>query len=733
MNGPGAAAPGTSQSRPGGRAEKPRHKSRRPLLVRTGAFLASLAVVGGGVAISETANAADQAAGFGGYNESFGGYIGSLVLPDGSLGYCIHPASGDGTGSTSAGVVGGYVDYNGNPLSATALQQLNYVFATYGQQHDATIDQAVSLFSYAWTGSYDAGHPIGSLQLGAKYLAAGNQAILDEYTTIWNFAQNTAHYGGTTTGNGKLTFAVDGTDNYHGTVTMVGTAGSTGSETLTNGVFTDSTFTQNLGTTATGVVEGKALYVKGVPPKSDGSPYKISGAGSFLAPGTGGYAATITVYQTGGGQDLGSAGTKTQNAPFAVSGSDPQFRSVTFQPAATTKVGATYVTTGGDLVDVVQPKTVADSTGTNNPFAQRANGDYYQVVYKGTAYGPLTTKPAAGALAPAGTPVAGTATFTTDVTAGPTKSYTATIAGGVKGSGYYTWVWSVSYADQPAGTQYYIPGPNSSPAASPYSWSDSYGQVVESSIVPPTVTTTAKSLQAVGLPISDTAHVAGVVTADEGFTVGFQYYTQKSKIDASGMPSLDGTAVCDASTLTYTSAPTAITKPGDVVSGSFTPTQAGVGAWVETLYGPGGVVVSAGKCGESSEMTVVKQLIITTQTSTQAAHSGDSLTDIAKVSGTIPNGAQLTWTLYQQAGSAASTSDTAVCTTKPLGITPGVVNGVVYTSPSCTVPSAGKYYWVETATDVTGKVISVGGRGVSSESTTAIDTPKPAGLPIVAG
>lgn len=115
-----------------------------------------------------------------------------------------------------------------------------------------------------------------------------------------------------------------------------------------------------------------------------------------------------------------------------------------FQPEIRTRVATTFVDKGAALVDQV---TVAPAAG--DTWAQ-INGTHVPVTAQGTLYGPYPARPAQSATVPAGAPVAGTAELTF---AGP-STLDASASAVARGSGYYTWVWTIDKEAQGANAVY---------------------------------------------------------------------------------------------------------------------------------------------------------------------------------------------------------------------------------------------------------------------------------------
>lgn len=181
---------------------------------------------------------------------------------------------------------------------------------------------------------------------------------------------------------------------------------------------------------------------------------------------------TLTRFKaTGEVQDTLTYGARAPSDPEELIVPGPPFQVLAdFQPEIRTQVATTFVDKGAALVDQV---TVAPAAG--DTWAQ-INGTHVPVTAQGTLYGPYAAPPARSATVPAGAPVAGTAELTF---AGP-STLDAAASAVARGSGYYTWVWTIDKEAQ---------GPNGV-----YVRADAthdFGLVAETHVVPfqPEVTT----------------------------------------------------------------------------------------------------------------------------------------------------------------------------------------------------------------------------------------------------
>lgn len=440
------------------------------------ALIALVLAVTGLVVTSPDANAAGPGVGFGTWGDNVYGWHGSFSVGNGTYIYCVQPGVALPTGSTSnAGYWGSVEGVSGNRLAG-----MNAVISKYGQTSDpnqaaavafavkAAVNYQATVDDFAYRAS---GYPYGNNLTGAinwqLYRFSGQGADVGRVQTLANSYLNeinttTASTGG---GSGSITFQVDPFNNYKGTITVrVSPTNATGTVTLTNGVFNNGSATR------TGVRNGDVLNINGKPP-ANAATYKISASGSFTAPGSG-YTSTLNMYTTPGGQHAAGPGQAAVRT-FNISGTDPVVRSTEFLPVLTTSA-TSHVQEGQAFRDRVTFSIGTDDNDVRNPWATRGDGTYRNVLATGVLYGPFAERPAVSDTVPAGSPVAATASVTTTDALGP-GSYTVD-AGTASQSGYYTWVWTIDRAAQPAATRLYIPDG--------YVFTDKFGLTAETSIVP---------------------------------------------------------------------------------------------------------------------------------------------------------------------------------------------------------------------------------------------------------
>jgi hypothetical protein len=628
------------------------------------AFLVLALAVTALVTVRPPAHAAEQGHGYGTWDDRVG-WQGGFVAPDGSIVYCIEPGVANPSGGTSSAGhqsnVSSDSPFGSRTLTSNDLARINYLVTELGQttsdREAAAVNFAVKYIanpgamfnSHSWNGSWDLpGYvnwvlysTIGGSEAAA--VADRTQALIDAASTV-----TAGPVGG---GSGSLTFQVDNFNNYLGTITMVGTAGSTGTVTLTNGVFTTTG-----SKTLSGMRANTPYPVTGVPPTEDGAPYKIAGTGTFTGAGTG-WEGAVHVWTTGNQQTTAGPGPRSATQ-FNVAGTDPTDRSVLFNPALSTTATA-YVQPGEHATDTLTFRTVADESGLNNSWPQTADGSYRVVNAEGTLYGPFADQPAESATVPSDASVAGHAAVSTVPASGPTVTYEATSTDPVDAAGYYTWVWDIDYDEQSAITRMYLPDG--------YSFTDSFGQTVETSITPMQFAVdthvVSKDVLLSGAA-ADTATVTtdGLWLQQDGQNIPVvarwdAYYDARAAAEIEEVP---GTEIPDEAahlgTHTETLTDNAnISTPTTLEDGAIRVPASGEGSivWVFSILRSdqgdtaGYVVDVVDNYGVPSEISTILQPTVTTQASA-GGRIGESIYDTAIIDGHLPaNGAQLTFDLYQ--------------------------------------------------------------------------------------
>lgn len=454
------------------------HQRRRKTAAwvkKAAALFVAIGVVAGGIVGAATATAANSGYGVGALT-GITGWQGNMLTSDGSTYvYCTDPGTQFATGAdTFAGYVTSWKGVSGNrlaginrmlnetnPQNNTDAAAVNFVIKN-------TFDPDTMYTSHAYPRS--ASWPSGNLGRYIEWVlsttypsdAGGWQAVRDRALALQAVVDSTvAGSGGT--GSGSLVLTMDAADNARGTVMMTGTAGSTGSITLTGGVFAAT------GTaTMTDAAAGATYEIRGVP-SSDGAPYSVSATGTFTPPGTAGYLAEIALWQNPN-QNLAGKGRAATPTPFEVAGADASPRSSTFQPVLTSQ--AAQFSSAGELIDVLTFATAADAAGTHNTWAIGPDGVGRAVGFTVRAFGPFEAAPAEVSDIPEGVAEAGSV----DVLASGTQSPVEVRIPGVTAGGYYTFVAEYNAAITPAETRAFLPAD--------YAWRHAFGMSNETTIVP---------------------------------------------------------------------------------------------------------------------------------------------------------------------------------------------------------------------------------------------------------
>ncbi|GAA1698472.1 hypothetical protein GCM10009808_14960 [Microbacterium sediminicola] len=658
----------------------PHHQTAQPaghlrsaLLAAIGLVLSAALVLGGALTARATVGIG---AGFGSLPPDHTiGWEGAYVMPNGQQGYCLTPSEhGPTTPGTATNDAGLWTNWNGT--SGNLLAGVNRIISTHGQSGDpvqgSAVDFAVKNIVapatlYAMRGyPNDATWPYGDISRYVIWTFSSGYPITDGNGTPMTSAQMnqvaslaaqyTQEARSTTaatdaTGSGRLEFTVDATNDDAGTVTMIGTAGASGTITLVNGRFVSTG-----STTLTGAEQGVAYAITGIPPADDGAPYRISGTGSFTPPGGGGWLAQVRVWQTAGYQTLATGGGTAVAEPFAVSGEDAADRTVTFRPVVATRVHAEYYERGDSLVDVLTFGTTADSAGLDNPWYRMSDGDYLPITASGVVYGPFAQQPEQSATPPAGSPIAATATVTTG-DGGPTVTYDATASPAVSTSGFYTWVWTIERNAQPAAVAPFLP--------SGYAFAAPFGQVAESSIVPARIrasTQVATSSVRLSELAVDTAEVSvdGLWLQDAGrnIPVVFRwdaYHDPRARDEISPVATIPADARLIGTVHVTAEGAGTISTPTAEASGILAPAS-GTGSvvWVLGVHAEDQpaqyrewVEPWRDDYGRATEIQSILQPAVTTLAQ-PAAPLGGTLSDVATVAGPLPViGAELSFAAYR--------------------------------------------------------------------------------------
>ncbi|WP_157517864.1 hypothetical protein [Microbacterium resistens] len=376
-----------------------------------------------------------------GYNIGLG-FLGAYNTDvDGRQAYCADLGAPAPFGQTS----GPHTITSLDSLTRQQLAELNFVLDRWGQSGDRNITAAVALFTWSITdpGTYNSHGMSGDIYYVGRAPASERPAILANLSTMRQQAAVNAVTDPT------LTLSLTMTDQYAGTLT-VGThpAGLQGTATLTDATFTNGLATRTLG--------AGAHLVTGTP--ADGVPsYQIAASMSVPAAG---YGAVIDLYTTPGAQRL-VASVASSSTGLSATAQSPVIE-LDFQPVIATQVSSRFVAEGDAFTDEL---AVSVTKGT----WIHLNGNPIEVTANGTLYGPFDEQPAEADTAPSGAPVAGTEI----VTLTGAGSYTSPGSIIAAESGFYTWVWAIDKDAHGENAKYLTD-----------SFTDRYGQVAETSVVP---------------------------------------------------------------------------------------------------------------------------------------------------------------------------------------------------------------------------------------------------------
>lgn len=730
------------------RREKRRTGARR---LRAGAAGLAVAVaVGiGAVGLTPAAVAATDAYGVGELSGSVIGWQGSMRTADGSFVFCVDPGTDfPHGGDTPRGYVTSWKGVSGDRLAGVnrilheiAASDRDHAAANFVIKHVFDPAAMYRTHRYPATGAW----PYGNLGryiewvLSTTYPDAGGgwRSIRDRALQLLDVVDSTTAGSGVS-GSGTLVLTVDDANHYDGTVTMEGTAGSTGTITLTNGVFSDSGKASR-----SDAREGVAYAIRGVPPQEDGQPYRISASGRFTPPGTAGYRAEIALWSNPE-QNMAAAGRRATPAPFAVEGQDTTTRKATFQPILTTTAQA-YVERGEAFTDVVRFATAPDAEGVDNPWYE-GEGGYVPVFAEAVVYGPFAAPVATPSDdVPADAPVAGEMNVTTGAE-GPTIEYTVRTRETATTSGFYYYVWSIDHSRQDAGTQRFV--------AEDWSFQDQFGLGAEQSIVPMQVTATTQvptpEVALGGVP-ADTAEIAvdGYwLRSSDGenlpVTVRWDAYFDPGTEPVAQVPAseIPDEAALIGSYTTQVTGPGTIETPASAAELGFTAPAAGEGhiVWVLSVrdedQGDDAAMITewSDDYGVPTEIQRIAQPTVVTD-AVAGVRLGGTATDVASVGGTLPaTGANLSFAAYAvpvDAGGQAPADLSAVCVDAHRifddhGSPRLVTEPGDYTSPEVAVDEYALILWVERLSTVPAEgeepqIIHEGECGIPNETTHVLD------------
>jgi hypothetical protein len=624
------------------------------------AFLAIAALVVGGIVISQPARAASPGAGFGTWAPtSTYGWHGSMIV-GGVHTYCIFPGRPLPTGNSQDHGV----SFDAAGLDPQRLTAINMLVSTYGQTDDpvqaASVGWAVKAIANWQETLHHFGYPGDSLQGAIHWTFSALAPEHDQAVQNLAAAYYTEAMGmpaAAASGSGSLEFTTPPDDPSRGTVTVhTDVADARGTVTLVNAVFADT------GTADRGDAAAGATYdILAAPPAGETS-YSVSGSGTLRA----GFLPAVRHFTTPGGQDTAGPGGSLE---FPVAGADAVPRETIFAPQVTTQVVSRY-TSGGAYVDDV---TFASARG---PWARTADGGYVTITATATVYR-TTSEPVTADEVPADAEDVGTLEATTDPTAGPTVPYRIESPWPLPGPGFYTAVWRIDGAEQPAETQATLD--------EGYTWVERFGEVSQVTLVT-RVSSAAEPTVALGATMSDVVIVEGAVPSR-----GLDVTTDVFRVP-------EGTAAADAcipGNLVWAAAPVRVTAAG---STSFTAPSVpdfGTYVWRERATDADGTLVHEGACGVANETTQAPVPAVTTQAPATVGLGGE-ISDTAAITGPIPaSGAtEITFEVYRSPGGDPLTSCTPDTLVAATAATPVTGAGDV-ASPGVRLHEPGTYFWIE--------------------------------------
>ena len=632
-----------------------------------------------------SASAATTGAGYSGITP-YGGYLGNYIAPDGYRVYCMDSTWDWPSGATGGGTLTTSLETAaGAPVHGSYIEKMNYVLTTFGQTSDPTQAAAVSAFIYAYTSTRATNNGAG-YAAGAHYID-GNAVVLSIYDVIWADAE--ANYAGAPqTARVTITMA----NSFDGYVDVKAPTGAKGTLTLDGATVAGAQ-------SSTAPLSGNTrVPIVGTPP-GDGPEYSITATAEFA--GVAGANQDVTIYYTGSQQRTLRGGT---SKPVTFSADDSVTLSIEFSPIVQTTVASRFVDEGDAFVDGVTASALEGVWPTRVP-----------VSATGTLYGPFTEQPDVASEAPEDAPVVGTETLTLE---GP-GDYTTSGVLNAPITGFYTWVWRISAADQADATRALIPDN--------YEFADEFGLVAETHVVPVDLSAVSQvSVSEVGLggTIGDQLTVAlesgSWLTVDgvplEAVFEGTAYF-----VAGDTAPVVSDTVPIEAVVIGTST----IAAPGPGVYSSTTVTApsatAGFVTWVWRLS-PVSELASyfqpwVDQFGLPAETTRVLTPAVVTK-AVPAVAIGDPVFDTAIVSGTLPaQPSSLVFQAYLQAADETATCDESTLVfdshDDPIEVT-AVGN---YDSPVTTFTNYGTHFWVESLYASDGTLIHRGACGLPDETT----------------
>jgi hypothetical protein len=640
------------------------------------------------------AAAATTGAGYPGITP-YGGYLGNYIAPDGTRVYCIDSGREWPSGTTDAGtIVGSFPTSSGTWLDETTIRKLNYALLTWGQTADPTNAAAVSAYVYAYTSNFAHTHGTG-YGAGLHYIN-GNAAVKAAYDVVWN--ESETRFAGAGSPSAGVTVELTGRD---GLVTVVvSPAQARGTLRLDGAVVAGTSSRQ------TTVTNGSVVPISAIAADSATTVTVAAEASFSIDLGAG---PSVVLYSSGSQQRTirGAFPARTD-----VAARDEATATLRFSPIVQTRVAARFVDPGQAFVDGVTASVAPGSAG----WRTRADGTYVPVTAVGTLYGPFSAAPPVAAEAPASAPVVGTESI---VLTGP-GDYSSSGSLRARVPGFYTWVWRIDAAAQPADTVASLPAG--------YSFVDEFGLVAESHVVPMALAATTRvstSEVAFGGEIGDELSVAvieGSWLTEGAGPVAASFVGTAYFVPGETAPQESDTVPAEATVVGTASV--VATGPGIYAASTTVRAPAAVGyvTWVWSLD-PASPMASyfqpwSDRFGVPAETTRVVPPTVSSLAQEGAA-VGDDVYDVALVGGLVPEGgASLVFEAFLQPTTEQEPrcdADTRVFDSSDTPVrveAPGS-----YRSPATQFQNYGTYYWIESLYAPDGTLVARGACGLPEETT----------------
>jgi hypothetical protein len=626
------------------------------------ALLVVAAIVAGGFVMTQPARAASPGVGFGTWAPTSAyGWHGSMVA-GGMHTYCIFPGRPLPTGDSQDHGV----SFDAAGLDPQRLTAINMLVSTYGQTSDpvqaASVGWAVKAIANWDETLHHFGYPGDSLQGAIHWTFSALAPEHDQAVQNLAAAYYTEAMGmpaAAASGTGSLDFTIQPDDPSRGTVTVhADVPDARGTVALENAVFADTGAASRDDATV-----GATYEIVAAPPAGQTS-YYVKGSGTLRS----GFLPAVRHFTTPGGQDTAGPGGSLE---FPIAGADATPRETIFAPQVTTQVVSRY-TAGGAYVDDV---TFASARGA---WARTTGGGYVPVTATATVYR-TTAEPVTADDVPADAEAVGTLEVTTDPASGPTVPYRIESAWPLPEPGFYTAVWRIDAAEQPAETQAALD--------EGYSWVERFGEVSQVTLVT-NVSSAAEPTVAVGATMSDVVIVEGAVP-----TRGLDLTTEVFRVPEGVAPA----DACRAENLVWAAPPVRVTTAGSTTFTAPVVPDFGTYVWRERASDVDGALVHEGACGVANETTQAPLPTVATQAQATVGLGGE-VSDIATVTGPIPatGATEVTFEVYRHAdadadAAASCTPETLVATTAPVAVSE---EGEL-ASPAVRLHEPGTYFWIE--------------------------------------